>query len=81
MLLKKKHKKNKNMGETQDLSREPALCSFSPPHKETPWTEFSFIPAVNEYLLSPLAQTAVHFPDHFLFFLGTQMDYISQPPL
>ena len=69
------------MVETQDPSRELALCPSSPTHKETPWTEFSFTPAVNEYLLSPVVQTAVHSPDHFLFILGTQMDYISQPPL
>lgn len=55
------------MAETQDPSREPALCLFSPIDQETPWTEHSFTQAVNEYLLSPVAQTAVHFPDCFLF--------------
>lgn len=69
------------MAEIQDPSREPALCSSSPTYKEIPWTEHPFTQAVNEYLLSPVAQTAVQPPDHFLFFLGTQIDYISQPPL
>lgn len=55
------------MAETQDPSREPALCPFSPTNQEILWTEPSFTQAVNEYLLSPVAQTAVHFPDLFLF--------------
>lgn len=55
------------MAETQDPSREPALCPFSLTDQETPWTEHSFTQAVSEYLLSPVAQTAVHFPDRFLF--------------
>lgn len=65
------------MAETQDPSREPALCPFSLTDQETPWTEHSFTQAVSEYLLSPRQLCISQIVS---FFLGTQIDYISQFP-
>lgn len=60
------------MVETQNPSRKPGLCP-----QKIGWPEHSFTRAVNEYVLNPVAQTAVHSLDHSLFFLSTQVGHMS----